>query len=203
MQLRVPFWQGGGQPDSFLLQQVAQHPGLTKPCSILSHFICKLTVCTVWLVCLFVSCMRCGNNLTEGFPLPHSLPKVLTSSEMHGVLPGSGPASPSSLLQIFPGLAALCLLWLVGLIAYHLLLGIPTAAYKLNGQASSQDHTAFMRWHQSLLKVRGLSHPTTTFTFSTSRWVLAAILWLISVILFPENISNFSPVMKFWWWAGW
>lgn len=128
------------------------------------------------LVCLFVSCMWCGNNLTEGFPLPHSLPKVLTSSEMHGVLPGSGPASPSSLLQIFPGLAALCLLWLVGLIAYHLLLGIPTAAYKLNGQASSQDHTAFMRWHQSLLKVRGLSHPITTFTFSTSRWGLTAIL---------------------------
>ena len=91
----------------------------------------------------------------------------------------------------------------VGLIAYHLLLGIPTAAYKLNGQASSQDHTAFMRWHQSLLKVHGLSHPTTTFTFSTSRWGLTAILWLISVILFPENISNFSPVMKFWWWAGW
>lgn len=91
----------------------------------------------------------------------------------------------------------------VGLIAYHLLLGIPTAAYKLNGQASSQDHTAFMRWHQSLLKVCGLSHPTTMFTFSTSRWGLAAILWLISVILFPENISNFSPVMKFWWWAGW
>lgn len=91
----------------------------------------------------------------------------------------------------------------VGLIAYHLLLGIPTAAYKLNGQASSQDHTAFMRWHQSLLKVHGLSHPTTTFTFSTSRWGLTAILWLINVILFPENISNFSPVMKFWWWAGW
>lgn len=91
----------------------AQHPGLTKPCSILSHFICKLFVLHC-LVCLFVSCMRCGNNLTEGFPLPHSLPKVLTSSEMHGVLPGSGPASPSSLLQIFPGLAALCLLWLRG-----------------------------------------------------------------------------------------
>ena len=176
MQLRVPFWQGGGQPDSFLLQQVAQHPGLTKPCSILSHFICKLTVCTVWFVCLFVCCMRCGNNLTEGFPLPHSLPKVLTSSEMHGVLPGLDQQVHLPRFRFSLGWQPCACFGSVGLIAYHLLLGIPTAAYKLNGQASSQDHTAFMRWHQSLLKVHGLSHPTTTFTFSTSRWGLTAIL---------------------------
>lgn len=202
MQLRVPFWQGGGQPDSFLLQQVAQHPGLTKPCSILSHFICKLTVCTVWFVCLFLVC-GVGTTSLKGFLFLTPFQKFWCLLKCMVCSLGLDQQVHLPCFRFSLGWQPCACFGSVGLIAYHLLLGIPTAAYKLNGQASSQDHTAFMRWHQSLLKVRGLSHPITTFTFSTSRWGLTAILWLISVILFPENISNFSPVMKFWWWAGW
>lgn len=155
-----------------------------------------------WFVCLFVVC-GVGTTSLKGFLFLTPFQKFWCLLKCMVCSLGLDQQVHLPCFRFSLGWQPCACFGSVGLIAYHLLLGIPTAAYKLNGQASSQDHTAFMRWHQSLLKVRGLSHPITTFTFSTSRWGLTAILWLISVILFPENISNFSPVMKFWWWAGW